>query len=122
MQDKARGTTVAAMTTCFKKNRKHPGGRGNTGGMHHHRILSDKYHPEYFGKVGMRYFHHLRNKFYRLTVNVDRLRPLIPDDVKKSAVARGDNSAPSIGVTQFGYFKILERDARLPASLLNPCC
>ncbi|GLJ52055.1 hypothetical protein SUGI_1107090 [Cryptomeria japonica] len=33
------------------KHRKHPGGRGNAGGMHHHRILFDKYHPGYFGKV-----------------------------------------------------------------------
>nr|XP_010910422.1 60S ribosomal protein L27a-3-like [Elaeis guineensis] len=98
------------MTTHFKKNRKHPSGRGNVGGMHHHRILSYKYHPGYFGKVGMRYFHRLCNKFYHLTVNVDHLRSLIPDDVKKSVVARGDNSTPSIGVTQFGYFKILGRD------------
>ncbi|XP_073109316.1 large ribosomal subunit protein uL15y-like [Elaeis guineensis] len=111
MQDKTWGTATAAMTARFKKNRKHPGGRGNTGGMHHHRILSDKYHPEYFGKVGMRYFHRLRNKFYRLAVNIDRLRSLIPDDIKKSAVACGDNSTPSIGVTQFGDFKILKRDA-----------
>ncbi|KAF5207007.1 Ribosomal protein L18e/L15 superfamily protein, partial [Thalictrum thalictroides] len=27
------------------KHRKHPGGRGNAGVMHHHRILFDKYHP-----------------------------------------------------------------------------
>ncbi|CAL5023767.1 unnamed protein product [Urochloa decumbens] len=33
------------------KHRKHPGGRGNAGGMHHHRILFDKYHPGYFGKA-----------------------------------------------------------------------
>merc|ERR1711862_240257 len=42
------------------KHRKHPGGRGNAGGQHHHRILFDKYHPGYFGKVGMRYFHILK--------------------------------------------------------------
>ena len=30
------------------------GGRGNAGGQHHHRILMDKYHPGYFGKVGPR--------------------------------------------------------------------
>nr|GEU50371.1 60S ribosomal protein L27a-3-like [Tanacetum cinerariifolium] len=39
-------------------------GRGNAGGIYHHRILFDKYHPGYFGKVGMRYFHRLKNKFY----------------------------------------------------------
>lgn len=33
------------------KHRKHPGGRGNAGGLHHHRINFDKYHPGYFGKV-----------------------------------------------------------------------
>lgn len=26
------------------KHRKHPGGRGNAGGQHHHRIMFDKYH------------------------------------------------------------------------------
>merc|ERR1712093_89031 len=39
------------------KHRKHPGGRGLAGGQHHHRTNMDKYHPGYFGKVGMRYFH-----------------------------------------------------------------
>ncbi|KAH0868563.1 hypothetical protein HID58_075585, partial [Brassica napus] len=59
------------------KHRKHPGGRGNAGGMHHHRILFDKYHPGYFGKVGMRYFHKLRNKFYCPIVNLDKLWSLV---------------------------------------------
>ena len=36
------------------KHRKHPGGRGNAGGQHHHRINFDQYHPGYFGKVGMK--------------------------------------------------------------------
>nr|CAD7452653.1 unnamed protein product [Timema tahoe] len=37
------------------KHRKHPGGRGNAGGMHHHRINFDKYHPGYFGKARLKY-------------------------------------------------------------------
>ncbi|KAA3682466.1 large subunit ribosomal protein L27Ae [Paragonimus westermani] len=32
------------------KHRKHPGGRGNAGLEHHHRINVDKYHPGYLGK------------------------------------------------------------------------
>ncbi|KAL1533025.1 60S ribosomal protein L27a-3, variant 2 [Salvia divinorum] len=109
------------MTTRFKKNRKkrghvsaghgrigkhrkHPGGRGNAGGMHHHRILFDKYHPGYFGKVGMRYFHRLRNKFHCPTVNIDRLWSLVPQEVKDKA---SKDNAPLIDVTQFGYFKVL---------------
>ncbi|KAJ6807194.1 putative 60S ribosomal protein L27a-3 [Iris pallida] len=108
------------MTTRFKKNRKkrghvsaghgrigkhrkHPGGRGNAGGMHHHRILFDKYHPGYFGKVGMRYFHRLRNKFHCPTLNVDRLWSLVPESAREG----GAGSAPMVDVTQFGYFKVL---------------
>ncbi|XP_010674592.2 60S ribosomal protein L27a-3 [Beta vulgaris subsp. vulgaris] len=67
------------------KHRKHPGGRGNAGGMHHHRIMFDKYHPGYFGKVGMRYFHRLRNKFHCPIVNLDKLWSMVPDDVKEKA-------------------------------------
>ncbi|TYH84507.1 hypothetical protein ES332_D02G201700v1 [Gossypium tomentosum] len=101
------------MTTCFKKNskkrghvsaghgrmgkhRKHPGGRGNAGGIHYHRILFEKYHPGYFRKVGMRYFHKLRNKFYCPIVNIDKLWSLVPQDVKAKA---NKDSAPMIDVT-----------------------
>ncbi|KAI5391649.1 60S ribosomal protein L27a-3, variant 4 [Lathyrus oleraceus] len=62
------------------KHRKHPGGRGNAGGMHHHRILFDKYHP-------------------------DRLASLIPQEVKDKALK--EKKAPVIDVTQHGYFKLL---------------
>jgi len=37
----------------------------------------DKYHPGYFGKVGMRYFHKLKNKFHMPTINTDKLNTLI---------------------------------------------
>ena len=70
----------------------------------HHRILFDKYHPGYFGKVGMRYFHKLRNKFYCPIVNVDKLWSLVPQEVKDKA---SKDNVPLIDVTQFGYFKVL---------------
>ncbi|KAK3014260.1 hypothetical protein RJ639_008476, partial [Escallonia herrerae] len=110
------------MTTRFKKNRKkrghvsaghgrigkhrkHPGGRGNAGGLHHHRILFDKYHPGYFGKVGMRYFHRLRNKFHCPVVNVERLWSMVPQEAREKAA--GSGAAPVVDVTQLGYFKVL---------------
>ena len=37
------------------KHRKHPGGRGNAGGLLHMRTNFDKYHPGYFGKVSIQY-------------------------------------------------------------------
>merc|ERR1712000_361931 len=52
------------------KHRKHPGGRGLAGGQHHHRTNMDKYHPGYFGKVGMRYFHKQKNHFWKPVLNL----------------------------------------------------
>ena len=43
------------------------------GGQHHHRTNIDKYHPGYFGKVGMRYFHKLQNQFWKPVVNLDKV-------------------------------------------------
>merc|ERR1719193_1120820 len=56
------------------KHRKHPGGRGNAGGQHHMRTLFDKYHPGYFGKVGMRHFHLTKQRYHCPMVNVELLR------------------------------------------------
>ncbi|CAH9072168.1 unnamed protein product [Cuscuta epithymum] len=96
------------------KHRKHPSGRGNAGGMHHHRILFDKYHPGYFGKVGMRYFHKLRNKFFCPTVNIDKIWSLLPPEAKEKA-AKSKDSAPLVDVTQFGYFKVLGKGVLPPS-------
>lgn len=56
------------------KHRKHPGGRGLAGGQHHHRTNMDKYHPGYFGKVGMRQFHKLGNHYWKPVINLDKVR------------------------------------------------
>lgn len=87
------------------KHRKHPSGRGNAGGQHHHRILFDKYHPGYFGKVGMRYFHKTKNQFHRPIVNLDKLWSLIPEGVKSEV--DGEEKAPVLDVTKHGFFKVL---------------
>ena len=44
------------------------------GGQHHHRTNLDKYHPGYFGKIGMRYFHKLQNQFWKPVINLDKVR------------------------------------------------
>ncbi|PWA47173.1 Pentatricopeptide repeat-containing protein [Artemisia annua] len=73
-------------------------------GMHHHRILFDKYHLCYFGKVGIRYFHMLRNKFHCPIVNVDKLWSMVPQDAKEKSYA---DKVLVVDVTQFGCFKVL---------------
>ena len=55
------------------KHRKHSAGRGNAGGLKHHKILFDRYHPGYFGKNGIRHFHLKRNPLHKPTINIDKL-------------------------------------------------
>ena len=89
------------------KHRKHPSGRGNAGGQHMHRIAFDKYHPGYFGKVGMRYFHYKKNPYHRPSVNINQIWSLVGSDQRMKLATNTSGSMPLIDVTQFGYFKVL---------------
>jgi len=89
------------------KHRKHPGGRGNAGGQHHHRIMWDKYHPGYFGKVGMRYFHKTQNKFACPTINLERLWSLVSEQTRTRYADNKDGKAPVINCVRSGIFKVL---------------
>merc|ERR1711998_166147 len=94
------------------KHRKHPAGRGNAGGQHHHRIMMDKYHPGYFGKVGMRYFHKPKNMFHKPVVNVDKLWTLVSSQTQVKYADKKDK-APIIDCTKAGVFKVLGK-GKLP--------
>ncbi|EPS45222.1 hypothetical protein H072_800 [Dactylellina haptotyla CBS 200.50] len=93
---------------------KHPGGRGLAGGQHHHRTNMDKYHPGYFGKVGMRYFHKLQNQFWRPVLNLDKLWTLVPAESRDKFLSGGSSgTAPVIDLLANGYSKLLGK-GRLP--------
>ncbi|VUZ57004.1 unnamed protein product [Hymenolepis diminuta] len=64
------------------KHRKHPGGRGNAGGEHHHRINFCKYHPGYFGKI-------------------------VSEQTYQKYKSSKDGKAPVIDCVRKGYFKVL---------------
>mmetsp|Transcript_11206 Transcript_11206/g.35864 ORF Transcript_11206/g.35864 Transcript_11206/m.35864 type:complete len:151 (-) Transcript_11206:8-460(-) len=90
------------------KHRKHPGGRGNAGGQHHHRINFDKYHPGYFGKVGMRNFHVHANtsNHYCPAINVEKIWTLVTEDVRLH-YAKNTKTAPVIDCSKHGFYKVL---------------
>ena len=68
----------------------------------------DKFHPGYFGKVGMRTFHQKKNLAFCPTINIEKLWTLVPGDVYESAKeGMGDGVVPVIDVTKMGYFKVL---------------
>ena len=85
------------------KHRKHSGGRGNAGGLHHHRILMDKFHPGYFGKVGIRTIHYKKNANWCPTVNLDTISTLITPEQAAS------KDVPVIDTGVHGFFKVLGR-------------
>ncbi|KAG8907646.1 60S ribosomal protein L28 [Tulasnella sp. 403] len=88
------------------KHRKHPGGRGLAGGQHHHRINFDKYHPGYFGKVGMRNFHVKQNPTWEPVINVEKLWTLVPKEELEN-LKPGSEVVPVIDTVQAGYGKVL---------------
>ncbi|KAF4525022.1 hypothetical protein B566_EDAN015999 [Ephemera danica] len=95
------------------KHRKHPGGRGNAGGMHHHRINFDKYHPGYFGKLGMRNFHLRKNQKYCPAINLDKIWTLVSEQTRLKYKDDKSNKAPVIDCVRAGYYKVLGK-GRLP--------
>merc|ERR1712045_556206 len=96
------------------RHRKHPGGRGNAGGMHHERIMMEKYHPGYYGKRGMKHYHKNKNRFYTKVVNLDKLWTLVSEDARKASTS---SKAAVIDVTKAGYIKVLGK-GELPKT---PC-
>lgn len=68
--------------------------------MHHHRINYDKYHPGYFGKVGMRNFHLNRNHKFAPILNLDKLWSLVGQEDRERAAKEADK-IPVVDIVQF---------------------
>ena len=67
----------------------------------------DKYHPGYFGKVGMLHYHKTMNKYHCPTVNVDKLWSLVSEQTRTNYAKKPEGPAPIIDCVQAGYFKVL---------------
>mmetsp|Transcript_22223 Transcript_22223/g.60736 ORF Transcript_22223/g.60736 Transcript_22223/m.60736 type:complete len:148 (-) Transcript_22223:62-505(-) len=97
---------VSAGKGRIGKHRKPPGGCGNAGGQHHHRTWFDKFHPGYFGKVGMRNFHLIKHSRVIPIINVERLWSLLPEETRLEYKEKTDK-APVIDVVKKGYMKVM---------------
>lgn len=72
----------------------------------------DKFHPGYFGKVGMRQYHMLKNRSYCPIVNLDMLWSMLPEGAMgKAEEVKEENKAPLLDVTKKGYFKVCGKGA-----------
>ena len=117
MTSRLRKTRKGRGHTCMGygrvgKHRKHPGGRGYSGGEHHERINMFKFHPGHFGKRGIRVFRLHKNREYSKTINIDRLWSLLSEAAKKKYLEKKEGNAV-IDVTAAGYTKVIGR-GRLP--------
>ncbi|MEJ1285957.1 hypothetical protein NN561_016958 [Cricetulus griseus] len=81
--------------------------------MYHHRTNFDKYHPGYFGKVGMRHCHLKRNQSFCPTANLDKLWTLVSEQTRVNAAKDKTGAAPIIDVVLSGYYKVLGK-GKLP--------
>merc|ERR1712232_508111 len=64
------------------------------------------YHPGYFGKVGMRYFHELKQRTYCPVINVEKVWSLV-DEKCRLHFAEKTDKAVVIDVTKHGFFKVV---------------
>jgi large subunit ribosomal protein L27Ae len=69
--------------------------------------MMDKYHPGYFGKVGMRQFHVLKNRKFCDTTNVDKIFNVAGEGVYEAAKSAPKGKAPVIDLNAAGIFKLL---------------
>ncbi|XP_057602767.1 60S ribosomal protein L27a-like [Hippopotamus amphibius kiboko] len=95
------------------RHQKHPGGSGNTDGVPHHRSNLDKYHPGYFGKIGMRHHHLERNQSFCPPVSLDKLWTVVSEQTWVNAAKNKTGAAPIIDVMRSGYYKVLGK-GKLP--------
>ncbi|XP_060043807.1 large ribosomal subunit protein uL15-like isoform X2 [Erinaceus europaeus] len=98
---------------CISKHRKHPEGCSNPGGMHHHRINFNKYHPGYFGKVDTQHYHLKRNQSFRPTLNLDKLWPLVSEQTWVNAAKNKTGAAAIVAAARSGYYEVLVK-GKLP--------
>jgi len=67
----------------------------------------DKYHPGYFGKVGMRQFHILKNRKYCDSINIDKVFSVAAEGTYDAAKSAPKGKAPVVDLVKAGYFKLL---------------
>ena len=67
----------------------------------------DKYHPGYFGKVGMRHFHLKRNAYWKPIVNLDKIWTLAGEGVREKY--KNTEKVPVVDALENGYAKVLAK-------------
>merc|ERR1712150_324455 len=84
----------------------------------HGRVGKHRFHPGYFGKVGMRWFHKKPNTTYRKSINVEMLWSTVGENVYDKAKASTGGDVPVINLVQKGIFKVLGKGKLPPVPVI----
>merc|ERR1712131_123861 len=87
------------------KHRKHSGGRGKCGGLKFMKTWFQRYHPDHFGKRGMKNYHEKKNATWKRQISAARLWNLIPEE-QRNEIIKSEN-VPVIDAREFGYHVII---------------
>lgn len=87
------------------KHRKHSGGRGKCGGLKFMKTWFMRYHPDYFGKRGMTFYHIKKNAEYAKQISASKIWSLIPESQRNELV--NSDKVPVINVRNFGYHVVV---------------
>lgn len=87
------------------KHRKHPSGRGKCGGLKFMKTWFQRYHPDAFGKRGMKCYHENKNATWAKPISAAKLWSLIP--AEQRATLMQSDSVPVIDARAFGYHVVI---------------
>lgn len=95
------------------KHRKHSGGAGKAGGGKHLKTLFSKYHPDYFGKIGMNFFHRKKNANTFKTISLNKIWNLVNlnenplENFSEKLQLINSDKVPIIDCREYGIHKVL---------------
>merc|ERR1711917_153170 len=83
------------------KHRKHSGGRGKCGGLKFIKTWYQRYHPDAFGKRGMKNYHEKKNATWKRQISSAQLWSLIDENQRNQILET--NEVPVLDAREFGY-------------------
>ena len=99
------------------KHRKHSGGRGKCGAFKFMKTWYTRYHPDFFGKRGMNFYHIKKNAEIKKQISLARVYGLMSEEERYQIVANKDK-CPIIDVREFGYHVVVGGELSLKRPLI----
>ncbi|KAL0230698.1 hypothetical protein PCE1_004254 [Barthelona sp. PCE] len=84
---------------------RNDGANGKAGGLTFLRNHFDRYHPGFFGKIGIPVYHRNKNHTFCPVLNLEKLMSVL--SVEQRTEIQKSEKIPVIDITKAGYYKLL---------------